>query len=204
MARTKGAKRKRTRTPQNRGDGLKILSAQSLLVASPVGSRGPDKVSETEGFGRGVNYSGELLIVRVGHGGEAGSELGVVVADEAVLTAEVGDSEVIGYGHDVSDIVVGVEAASGICYHDQLHTQTPHHPDGQGTEVHRVTLVAVEPTAEADGLDALEHAEDQFTLVTLDGGHGEAWNFGVLEGLGFRHGLGQLREARAAYDSDLT
>jgi hypothetical protein len=67
-----------------------------------------------------------------------------------------------------------------------------------------MTFVRVEATAEANGGDATEQPESNFTLVTGDGTmSGEARNFTILdcEGIAFES-LGEFREARTADNSD--
>ena len=96
------------------------------------------------------------------------------------------------YADNVPDVVVRVEAPRGVGYDDHLYAKTPHYSDGEGAEVLGVTLVGVETTAKADGLDAGEETEDELTLVTGYGGLGEGGDGGVGERLGVGHRFGQL------------
>mmetsp|Transcript_12521 Transcript_12521/g.34511 ORF Transcript_12521/g.34511 Transcript_12521/m.34511 type:complete len:292 (-) Transcript_12521:202-1077(-) len=187
--------------------GAQEVAFRFALVHGPgheaVGAVRDDKV-RLHALGRLQHGLTQLRVVRVAGGWKSRSQLVIVGSHQRILAGQVRQSQMVRDADDVSDVEGGVETAGGVGDDDRLDIETSHDVHGQHHRLHVMSLVGVEPSAEAHGRHSTEQTKDDLALVPRHGAMcWEARNLGVLDGESLAvQGRRQTGESGTADDAD--
>ena len=81
--------------------------------------------------------------------------------------------DVVGDNHQVANLEGGVHTAGGIRYEERFDAQFVHYTDREGHLLHGVALIIVEAALHGQDVHSAELAEDELSLMSLNGGHRE-------------------------------